>query len=100
MKNWIIGFLVASSLLMNQACSNNKDAKPRADEENVTTEQRVPTVVKTSFTAKYPGATELIWEDASEGDDPTVKVKFKLDGKYWKAEFRKDGSFVKEKQDD
>lgn len=98
MKNGIIYGLLAA-LLTISAC-DSKNEKTRADEGKVIKEDQVPAPVKTSFAAKYPGATEIIWEDASEGNSPTKKVKFKMDGKYWKAEFNADGSFVKEKEDD
>jgi hypothetical protein len=99
MKNWILGFILASCLLVAQGCSNREEAKSRADTENVIAEEKVPAAVKTAFTTKYPGASQIIWEEATEGSVPTIKVKFKRDDKYWKAEFRQDGSFVKDNED-
>ncbi len=97
MKNWIlISALVV--VVAGSGCHSKK--KARADETNVITESQVPLSVRTAFAAKYPGATEIIWEDATERNFPTKKAKFKKDGKYWKAEFKPDGSFVKEKEDD
>ena len=95
----VIIYCLLAGLLTISACHNKKE-KTRADEENVITAGQVPAPVKTAFAAKYPGATEIIWENASEGHYPTKKVKFKIDGKYWKAEYRPDGSLVKEKEDE
>ena len=81
-------------------CGDKKEkSESRADEKNVITETDVPAPVKSAFTAKYPGATEIIWEDAKEDDVPTIKVKFKRDNKYWKAEFKGDGTLIKEDED-
>ena len=98
MKNWILALLLSGAIFITPSCKSEKK-ETRADEKNVITETDVPPVVKSSFTAKYPGATEVIWEDAKEDDIPTIKVKFKRDGKYWKAEFKGDGTLVKEKED-
>ena len=99
MKNWILAIFIAAGFVISPGCKNEKK-ESRADEKNVITEGEVPPLVKTAFTTRYPGATVVIWEDAKEDDIPTIKVKFKkTDGKYWKAEFKGDGSFVKEKED-
>jgi len=93
--------LVAASavfILATAACKSDKNA--RADEKNVIPSNEVTTPVQNAFTAKYTGATEVIWEDAHENGTATYKVKFKRDGKYWKAEFKPDGSLLKEKEDD
>ena len=99
MKYWFLAFLLSGALLITPSCKNEKK-ETRADEKNVITDTEVPPVIKSSFTAKYPNATEVIWEDAKENDIPTIKVKFKRDGKYWKAEFKADGTLVKEKEDE
>ena len=99
MKYWFLSFLLSGALFIAPACKDEKK-ESRADEKNVITETDVPPAIKSSFTAKYPGASEVIWEDAKEGDAPTIKVKFKRDGKYWKAEFKADGTLVKEKEDE
>jgi hypothetical protein len=97
MKNWIMAGTLA---IMTAGPGCNRHPKPRADEKNVITERQVPPPVRDAFAARYPGATEIIWENATERNTPTKKVKFKRDGKYWKAEFKPDGSFVKENEDD
>ena len=97
MKKWFMALLLSSVIAFNPACKSKSEHK--ADEKNVIQTNEVPEIVKNAFNSKYPGATEMIWEDAHEGDSPTIKVKFKKDGKYWKAEFKGDGTFVKEKED-
>jgi hypothetical protein len=56
----------------------------------------VPAAVKSAFESKYSSATDIIWEDAHEGEVKTYKVKFKSNDKYMKAEYKEDGSLIKE----
>ena len=92
--------ILGLTAFISSGCKDKKETtETRADEKNVITDADVPAPVKTAFTAKYPGATEVIWEDAKEDDVPTIKVKFKKDDQYWKAEFKTDGSFVKDGKD-
>ncbi len=98
MKNLLITLFIPVGFIINTACNNSKD-ESRADEKNVISASTVPVSVQSAFTAKYPGATEVIWEDAHEGDSSTYKVKFSRDGKYWKAEFNTNGGLIKEKED-
>ena len=81
------------------ACKDKK-TDGRADEKNVINKTEVPTIVRDSFTSRYPAAAEVIWETAHEGNDDTYKVKFKNNGQYWKAEFQGNGTMIKEKQDE
>jgi hypothetical protein len=97
MKRYILALFAAGTIALAPACKGKSEHK--ADEKNVIATNEVPENVKSAFNTKYPGAAEVIWEDAHEGDSPTFKVKFKKDDKYWKAEFKSDGSFVKEKED-
>lgn len=97
MKNWILGVLFASFCSITPACKGHKSHN--ADKKNVITTEDIPGLVQSNFISKYPGATEVFWEDAHEGGTPTFKVKFKRNNKYWKAEFKGDGTFVKEKED-
>ncbi|HUP13259.1 MAG TPA: hypothetical protein VM187_13625 [Niastella sp.] len=99
MKSQVIMYAAFVCLLTSTSCSNKKEAKSRADSKNVIATANVPEVVKNAFSAKYPGASQVIWEDATEGTAPTFKVKFKRDDKFWKAEFKQDGSFVKDNED-
>ncbi|MEO6611602.1 MAG: hypothetical protein ABIT05_05340 [Chitinophagaceae bacterium] len=99
MINRILACFLLSSLVITMACSNNKEPKSRMDEKNIVSGRDVPEVVKASFLAKYPGATAVLWENATEDSISTLKVKFKRDGKFWKAEFNKDGSFIKDNED-
>jgi hypothetical protein len=97
MKNSFWALLVAACCFFAPACNDKKET--RADEKNKITKDQVPAEVQTAFTAKYPNATEVIWENAHEEVDPTIKVKFKENGKDMKAEFKMDGSFIKAKED-
>jgi hypothetical protein len=97
MKKWLLALFIATSLVISPSCKEKSEHK--ADKKNVISTSDVPDIVKTAFTTKYPGATDVIWEDAHEGDSPTFKVKFKREDKYWKAEFKSDGSFVKDGED-
>jgi hypothetical protein len=99
MTNRILALLLLTSLVITTACSNNKEPKSRMDEKNVISGRDVPEIVKENFLAKYPGATAVLWENATEDSITTLKVKFKRDGKFWKAEFNKDGSFIKDNED-
>lgn len=102
MKNIFLTIL-AAILIVAPACSDNKTDKDnkdsRVDEKNVIKSSDVPGPVLSAFAAKYSGATEVAWENAKENDEPTYKVKFNKDGKYWKAEFKSDGTTIKEKED-
>lgn len=98
MKNLLIAGVLSLGLFIAPSCKSSKNTG--ADEKNVIKAAQVPTIVQTAFSAKYDGASEIIWEDAHEGDEDSYKVKFKKDGKYWKAEYKADGSLIKEKLDD
>ena len=87
----VIGF----SLFTIQACNNKEEAK----EDKTITANDVPASVQSAFSAKYSTATEVKWEDAHENNIQTFKAKFVVDGKKMKAEFDKDGGFVKEEED-
>ena len=67
---------------------------------SVQSASEVPEAVKNAFTAKYSTATDVIWENAHEGDIATYKVKFKNNAKDMKAEFKEDGSLIKENLDE
>ena len=90
--------IIALAYLLAPACNDKKGG--RADKENVISASEVPAAVKNSFNAKYSTATDIIWEDAHEGDSKTYKVKFKSNDKYMKAEYKDDGSLIKEKTDE
>jgi hypothetical protein len=86
--------IVLASLFL-PSC-NDKD---RADKKNVISASEVPAAVKNAFEAKYAAPSDIIWEDAHEGEAKTYKVKFKTNDKYMKAEYKPDGSLVKEDTD-
>jgi len=89
--------IIALASFFAPACNDKKD---RADEKNVVSASEVPEAVKNAFTAKYSTATDVIWENAHEGDIATYKVKFKNNAKDMKAEFKEDGSLIKENLDE
>jgi hypothetical protein len=89
--------IISITALLSVGCDSKKDS--RVDEKNKISANEVPAPVKDAFTAKYPNASDVVWEDAHEGDMNTYKVKFKTDGKDWKAEFGTNGQLVKEKED-
>jgi len=90
----ILIIVVAS--LFATSCTDKSD---RADKKNVISANEVPAAVKNAFEAKYAAASDIIWEDAHEGEAKTYKVKFKTNDKYMKAEYKPDGSLVKEDTD-
>ena len=87
---------ISLSLFTIQSCDN--DAKEKDDDKALSTND-VPAPVQTAFSAKYSTATDVKWEDASEGTKQTYKAKFTLNGKKMKAEFDTNGGFVKEEED-
>ena len=91
--------MIAFVCLFTPACNNNK-TDGRADKKNVISASEVPVAVKDAFAATHAAATEIIWEDAREADVRTYKVKFKLNDKYMKAEYKVDGSLIKENDDE
>lgn len=97
MTKYFYALIVAAALITSPACKSKSAHKP--DEKNVITTEDIPGLVQSNFKTKYPNATEVFWEDAHEGESPTFKVKFKNGDKYWKAEFKGDGTLVKEKED-
>ena len=84
------------SLFALQSCDNDNTVKE--DDKTISTND-VPAPVQTAFSAKYSTATDVKWEDASEGTKKTYKAKFTLNGKKMKAEFDTNGVFVKEEED-
>lgn len=84
------------SLFTIQSCDNDKTTK---DNDKTISTSDVPAPVQTAFSAKYSTASDVKWEDASEGTKQTYKAKFTLNGKKMKAEFDTNGGFVKEEED-
>lgn len=56
----------------------------------------VPPAVISAFNTKYPSAQNPVWEVEKEEGRLIFEAEFKLDGKSKEAEFRPDGTFVKE----
>jgi hypothetical protein len=99
MKVLLIGLKLFLVCLIVPACKDSKKDE-RVDKKNAINAAEVPLIVRDSFAARYPGAAEVLWENAHEEDDKTYKVKFSKEGVYWKAEFKGDGSFIKGKEDE
>ena len=78
-----------------QSCDNDSKTK---DEKTISAND-VPASVQSAFSAKYSTATDIKWEDAHEDTVQTYKAKFVVNGKKMKAEFDKNGGFVKEEDD-
>ena len=83
------------SLFAIQSCNNDKNEK----EDKTISVSDVPSPVQSAFSAKYSTATEVKWEDAHEDTVQTYKARFMINGKKMKAEFDKNGGFVKEEED-
>jgi hypothetical protein len=97
MKRFIlIAWLASFGFVM--ACNQSSQTKSETKDE-VITEADVPNTVKINFTTKYPGATDIRWENAHENEKKTYKAKFSLNGKNFKAEYNEDGVFIKENED-
>ena len=89
-------FLVLSTALLLAAfpaCNDDKKTKSGTDDISVSD---VPESVRTAFAAKYPGATDVQWENATEDGTKTYKAKFETNGTKKKAEFGTGGNFIKE----
>jgi hypothetical protein len=56
----------------------------------------VPQLVKTAFTTKYPNVASPEWEVEKEEGRLIYEAEFKFDGKKREAEFKPDGTFIKE----
>jgi hypothetical protein len=86
---------ISFSVFVTQSC-NDAD-KDKNDKE--ITGADVPASVQSAFSAKYSTATDVKWEDAKEDTVQTYKAKFVVNGKKMKAEFDKNGGFIKEEDD-
>lgn len=56
----------------------------------------VPQAVLNAFQQKYPSAQVTEWEVEKESGALVFEAEFKLDGKKKEAEFKPDGTFIKE----
>ena len=60
-------------------------------EKHITPNQ-VPAPVQKAFAVKYPGATDVEWEQ----EDSKIEAEFTFNGKSIEAEFNPDGTFLEE----
>lgn len=56
----------------------------------------VPVAVSNAFKAKYPSVSTPEWEVEKEEGRLIYEAEFKLEGKRKEAEFKPDGTFIKE----
>ncbi|MBI3510507.1 MAG: hypothetical protein HY064_07575 [Bacteroidetes bacterium] len=56
----------------------------------------VPSAVSSAFQTKYPSAQGTEWEVESEDGHMIYEAGFKVDGKRMEAEFKPDGTFIKQ----
>ena len=88
-------FVLTMALLLSALPACNDDKKTNATSDDISVND-VPEPVRTAFAAKYPGATDVKWEDATEDGTKTYKAKFETNGTKKKAEFGTGGNFIKE----
>ena len=84
MKNYLLCVTVLVFMVLS-SCTDKKLAA--AD---------VPQPARTSFTAKYPDATNLEWIQEKKGDKIIYEAQFKVKGKKIEAEFDANGNFIAE----
>ena len=97
MKQTILLLAISFSLTYLPSCGSTEKEKDKDKKELNTSD--VPESVRSAFSAKYSTATDVKWEDAHENDKQTYKAKFKIGDKKMKAEFDRNGNFVKENDD-
>lgn len=95
MKKIIICLSFAFSVFLMQSCNERTETKMRGN----TPESDVPAVVKTSFSSKYPGASDVEWEKKTENNTTVYEVEFKQNSKETEATFDMNGTFISEKND-
>ena len=87
--------VLSTALLLSAIPACNDDKKTDSNADNISVND-VPEAVRTAFAAKYPGAADVQWENATEDGTKTYKAKFEANGVKKKAEFGSGGNFIKE----
>ena len=109
MKKVFVYLTVFVLIFFIQGCNGTSTGTNESTAKESTTKKKnafsisasdVPAAVISTFKAKYPNASNVNWEKATEKGKPSFKAKWQIDGKKMKAEFSEDGSFIKEKQED
>ncbi len=95
MKKVIICLAFAFSAFLMQSCNERTETKMRGS----TPESDVPAAVKTSFSSKYPGASDVEWEKKTESNATIYEVDFKQNNKEIEAKFDATGTFISDKND-
>lgn len=103
MKCSILFACIITCFFLTEACNTNtshssEEAVEKKGNHTHLTTAEVPPAVLDAFHTRYPHASGVIWETATEGGSPSYKAKWKAGDKKWKAEFAQDGHFIKEKQ--
>ena len=93
MKKLLIALTFLFSIPFLQSCNNDD----KVGKDDVVSVDKVPEVVRSTFSSRYGNATDVVWEHAHEDTLDTYKVKFKSNGNAMEAEFKNDGSFIKDK---
>lgn len=88
MKKTFIYLPVAVFTLFFTACSEKKLSP-----------SEVPAAVTTSFSAKYPGATDVEWERENEDNKAIYEVEAEVNGKGIKAKFDESGNLISQDDD-
>ena len=94
MQKLLLALALLFSISFTQSC--NDDGK--AGDDDVVTVDKVPESVRSTFSSRYGNATDVVWEHAHEDSLDTYKAKFTANGKKMEAEFKTDGSFIKDKE--
>jgi hypothetical protein len=106
-KVYALLFLIFVSF--SQSCTNAPSNKENISSEDTTksssgklnvnriSTSNVPSAVMSTFKAKYPTASGVEWETATEDSKPSYKAKWLENRVKRKAEFSVDGTFLKEK---
>lgn len=95
MKKTIICVSFAFSAFLMQSCNEGTDTKMGGN----ASESDAPAAVKTSFSSKYPGASDVEWEKKTENNTTVYEAEFKQNNKEREATFDMNGTFISEKND-
>ena len=89
-----IAFIIAGWVIF-QSCSEDTQTKMKGH----TPDSEVPLPVKSAFSTKYPGASDVEWNKAPEVVKHVYLVKFKFENKEREIIYDETGNPVKSKND-
>lgn len=81
--------------LFGASCSEDTQTKMKGQ----TPDSEVPMAVKTAFSSKYPGASDVEWKKETEADKIKYEVEFKYQNKEWENEYDENGNLLKSEND-